>query len=69
MSTQYTALVPILIAECENAACNASVLALLTPADWQCYFQSTAVRSSERTSATSPIPATPATDARRSRHW
>jgi hypothetical protein len=40
MSTQYTALVPILIAECENAACNASVLAQLTPADWQCYFQS-----------------------------
>jgi len=40
MSTQYTALVPILIAECENAACNASVLAQLTSADWQCYFQS-----------------------------
>ena len=41
MSTQYTALVPILIAECESAACNASVLAQITAADWQCYFQST----------------------------
>jgi len=40
MSTQYTALVPILIAECESAACNASVLAQITAADWQCYFQS-----------------------------
>jgi hypothetical protein len=40
MSTNYTALVPILIAECESAACNASVLAQLTTADWQCYFQS-----------------------------
>jgi hypothetical protein len=40
MTTSYTALVPIVVAECENAACNASVLAMITLADWQCYFQS-----------------------------
>ena len=40
MSTSYTALVPIVIAECESAACNASVLAQVTADDWQCYFQS-----------------------------
>jgi hypothetical protein len=40
MSTSYTALVPILVSECESSACNASVLAMITPANWQCYFQS-----------------------------
>jgi hypothetical protein len=39
MSTMYTALAPILIAECESE-CNDTVLAQLTPANWQCYFQS-----------------------------
>jgi hypothetical protein len=40
MSTSYTALVPILVSECENVACNASVLAMITSANWQCYFTS-----------------------------
>lgn len=44
MSTQYTALAPILIAECENAACSAAVLAQITAANWQCYFQSSCRR-------------------------
>ncbi len=39
MSTSYTALAPIVIAECESA-CNANVLAQVTTAAWQCYFQS-----------------------------
>ena len=40
MSTSYTALVPIVIQACETSACNATVLAMLTPSIWQCYFQS-----------------------------
>jgi hypothetical protein len=39
-STSYTALVSLLIAECEGAVCNATVLAQITPTDWQCFFQS-----------------------------
>jgi hypothetical protein len=40
MTTSYTALVPIVIQECESAACNATLLAMITSSDWQCYFQS-----------------------------
>jgi hypothetical protein len=40
MTTSYTALEPIVIQECQNVGCSASVLAMITPADWQCYFQS-----------------------------
>ncbi|HSY40184.1 MAG TPA: hypothetical protein VLA79_11670 [Polyangia bacterium] len=40
MTTQYTALVPILISECESVACNANVLSQISAAAWQCYFQS-----------------------------
>ena len=40
MSTAYTSLVPLVITECESAGCNASVLAQITTANWQCYFQS-----------------------------
>ena len=40
MSTMYTTLVPLVVSECESAACNASVLAMITPADWQCFFTS-----------------------------
>jgi hypothetical protein len=40
MTTNYTALLPIVLAQCQNAACDPSVLAMITPADWQCYFQS-----------------------------
>jgi hypothetical protein len=41
MSNSYTALAPLLMTECQTAACNDSVLAQITPANWQCYFQST----------------------------
>jgi len=39
MSTMYTVLAPLLISECESE-CNDTVLVQLTPANWQCYFQS-----------------------------
>jgi hypothetical protein len=39
MSTMYTVLAPLAAAECESVAC-ATVLAQITPANWQCYFQS-----------------------------
>jgi len=40
MSTTYTALEPLLLLACESGVCNATVLAQLTPANWQCFFQS-----------------------------
>jgi hypothetical protein len=40
MTTSYTALIPFAVMACESSACNATVLAMITPADWQCYFQS-----------------------------
>ena len=40
MSTMYTELAPLPTSECESA-CNDTVLAQLTPANWQCYFTST----------------------------
>ena len=39
MSTNYTALAPLLAGECQSA-CTAPLLAQLTPTVWQCYFQS-----------------------------
>jgi hypothetical protein len=39
MSTNYTALAQLATAACASA-CNATVLAQFTPANWQCLFQS-----------------------------
>ena len=40
MSTNYTPLAQIVAAECDSVACTPAVLAQITAADWQCYFQS-----------------------------
>ena len=40
MTTSYTALASIVAAECQSA-CTSAVLAQITQATWQCYFQST----------------------------
>jgi hypothetical protein len=39
MSMNYTPLASIVIAQCESV-CNPTILAQITPAVWQCYFQS-----------------------------
>ena len=39
MTTSYTALVPIVVSQCESA-CTSTVLAQITQTTWPCYFKS-----------------------------